>query len=92
MDLYVSPIDPSTAPTVEPAPRLATLTGAVIGLLDISKPRSAEFLDRLEVLLRERYEVGDILRLRKPTFARPAPGDVLSEAQRCGAVVEALAD
>ena len=74
------------------APRLETVQGAVVGLLDISKPRGDVFLDRLETVLRERYGVGEVRRLRKPTFARRAPADVLAEADRCGAVVEALAD
>jgi hypothetical protein len=92
MDRYVSPIDPRVRPRVPPAQRLPTLEGATIGLLDIAKPKSKEFLDRLEQLLRERHRVAEVVRLRKPTFARVAPDDVLAEAQRCGAVVEALAD
>lgn len=44
------------------------------------------------MLLVDRYDVGEVVRLRKPTFARTAPDDVLSEPNRCGAIVEALAD
>lgn len=91
MDAYVSPLDPRTVEPRPRAPRLAALEGATIGLLDINKPKGEQFLDRLEALLRERG-VADVVRLRKPTFTRPAPADVLSEADRCGAVVEALAD
>ena len=29
-------------------PRLETLSGAIVGLLDISKPRGKEFLDEIE--------------------------------------------
>jgi hypothetical protein len=92
MDRYVSPIDPRVRPKSPPAERLPTLEGATVGLLDISKPKGKEFLDRLEELLRDRHGVAEVVRLRKPTFARVAPEDVLAEAQRCGAVVEALAD
>jgi hypothetical protein len=91
MDLYVSPIDERVREPVAFAPRLSSLEGATVGLLDISKPRGAEFLDRLEELLRARG-VAEVVRLRKPTFARVAPDDVIAEASRCGAVVEALAD
>ena len=91
MDRYVSPIDEGTLEPLARAPRLATLEGATIGLLDINKPKGEQFLDRLEELLRARG-VADVVRLRKPTFTRPAPDDVISLADRCGAVVEALAD
>jgi hypothetical protein len=62
-----------------------------IALLDIRKPRGDVFLDELERLLGERgYAVE---RAAKPTFTKPAPADVRREiAQRCDAVIEALAD
>jgi len=72
-------------------PRLASLEGRTIGLLDISKARGDVFLDRVEALLRERGAA--TLRFRKPTFTKPAPIDLRQEiATRCDAVVEALAD
>lgn len=91
MDRYVSPIDERTLEPLPRAPRLAALEGATIGFLDINKPKGEQFLNRLEELLRERG-VAEVVRLRKPTFTRPAPDDVLSLADRCGAIVEALAD
>ena len=72
-------------------PRLATLAGVTVGLLDISKPRGDVFLNRLEERLRQRGAA--VLRYRKPTFTKPAPVDLRQEiAVNCGAVVEALAD
>jgi hypothetical protein len=72
-------------------PRLASLAGTTVGLLDISKPRGDVFLNRLEERLRERGAA--VLRYRKPTFTKPAPVDLRQEiAVNCGAVVEALAD
>jgi hypothetical protein len=91
-DPYVSPIDDRTREPVPFAARHSSLEGVTVGLLDISKPRGEEFLNRVEQLLRDRHGVADVVRLRKPTFARPAPDDVIAEAQRCGAVLEALAD
>jgi len=72
-------------------PRLASLEGRTVGLLDISKPRGDLFLDRFE----ERLRAGGatVLRFRKPTFTKPAPVDLRQEiASRCDAVIEALAD
>lgn len=92
MTELISPFDDRVREAVEPAPRLSTLQGATVGLLDIAKPKGEQFLDRLETLLRERHGVADVVRLRKPTHTAPAPDEVLSQAMRCGAVVEALAD
>ena len=74
-----------------PAPRLAALPGAVIGLLDISKPRGDVFLEEVARQLTERGAV--VKRYMKPTFAKPAPADLRAKiAEECGAVIEALAD
>jgi hypothetical protein len=73
------------------AERLGPDGGARVALVDIRKPRGDVFLDELESLLRERgFEVE---RTAKPTFTKPAPADVRREiAERCDAVIEALAD
>jgi hypothetical protein len=86
-------------PTAESAPmgrplareRLRPNQPATIALLDIRKPRGDVFLDELERLIADRGHT--VLREAKPTFTKPAPPDVRSEiAQRCDAVIEALAD
>ncbi len=92
MDRFVSPLDTSARPRIAPAPRPESLDGITLGLIDISKPKGEQFLDRLAELLVERHALARIVRLRKPTYARPAPEGVLDEASRCGAIVEALAD
>jgi hypothetical protein len=73
------------------AAHLDGLRGRKVGLLDISKPRGDLFLDRIEERLRQ--EGVEVLRFRKPTFAKVAPVDLRHEiAVQCDAVVEALAD
>ena len=75
----------------ERQPRLASVEGRTIGLLDISKPRGDVFLDRIEQKLRERG--AEVMRFAKPTFTKPAPIDLRQQiAVECDAVVEALAD
>jgi len=87
-------IDPTSElnPTArERLPRLASLDGRTVGLLDISKPRGDLFLDRLEQRLRERG--AEVKRFKKPTFTKPAPVDLRQQiATSCDAVIEALAD
>jgi hypothetical protein len=75
-----------------PAPRLNTLEGKTIALLDISKPGGSVFLDRVEHTLRNRYKVATVIRDRKPTYTKPAPPAVLERLRSADAVIEALAD
>ena len=88
---YLDPTAEQSAVQRELAPRARRLHGE-IGLLDISKPQGDVFLDRLAELLVERYPDVTVRRLRKPTFTKPAPDDVIDEAAVCDAVVLALAD
>ncbi len=75
----------------EALPRLTTLAGATIGLLDISKPRGDIFLNRLEERLTTAGAT--VRRYRKPTYARVAPVALKQQiSTECHAVIEALAD
>ena len=68
-----------------------SLDGLTIGLLDIGKTRSDEFLDSIDRLLTARGH--KVRRYAKPTNAKPAPVAVVqSIATECDVVVEALAD
>jgi hypothetical protein len=88
----VNPMN-EVAPQAAPAaPRLASLQGKTIALLDISKPGGSVFLDRVERLLIERYGVGGVIREMKPTFAKPAPPGVIEKIRGADAIIEALAD
>jgi hypothetical protein len=84
---------PNTTPPVHPLSprRLDPSSPATIALVDIRKPRGDVFLDELERLIAGRGHT--VIRTAKPTFTKPAPPDVRAEiAQRCDAVIEALAD
>ena len=88
---YVSPIDTRTMVPEAPSVRPPEVAGRRVWLLDIAKNRSAEFLDRVEELLRA--EGAEVRRTRKPTFSKPAPAEVINEIAIHGDLaVEALAD
>ncbi len=87
-------LDPTSerVPSKRPrAPRPASLSGATIGLLDISKSRGDVFLDRIADHLSRRGL--RVERYSKPTFTKPAPVDLRHRiATTCDVVIEALAD
>jgi len=88
---YVSPIDERVTAPRPFAPRPNRLEGARVALLDITKARSEEFLDRIEQLLRARG--AEPFRISKEIFSRPASTGVIDEiAIRADLAVEGLAD
>jgi hypothetical protein len=88
---YVSPFDERVRAAEPLAPRPARAAGCHAVLLDIRKNRGAEFLDRIETLLRSSGVTTS--RATKEIFSRPAALGLIDEvAGRAGMVVEALAD
>jgi hypothetical protein len=88
----INPMSETPVKVSPPPERLPTLHGKTVGLLDISKAGGSLFLDRLESLLRERFQVASVVRVMKPTFAKPAPVGIIEQLRGVDAVVEALAD
>ena len=90
--LVLDPTDESSPIVRNLAARTGTLTGTV-GIVDISKPRGDIFCDEISDLLSRQFPDVDVVRLRKPTFTKPAPSDLRTEiVQRCSGVIQALAD
>lgn len=88
----INPMNETPVRVAVPPARLPSLRGKTIGLLDISKTGGSLFLDRIELLLRERLDVANVVRAMKPTFAKPAPPAILEQLRSVDAVIEALAD
>jgi hypothetical protein len=74
------------------APRVASLDGLVVGLLDNNKWNAQRLLRQLDVDLRARFAVKDVIYRRKPYFSRPAPLEMIEEMTAADVVVTALAD
>ena len=87
----VNPMNEASGAQQPPAPRLESLDGKRIALLDISKPGGSHFLARLGHLLHQRFGA-DVAHFIKPPFTRPAPEEVLAELAAFDAVIEGLAD
>ena len=75
------------------APRVPTLDGLVLGLLDNNKWNAQRLLRQMEVDLRARFKIKDVIYLRKPYFSRPAFPEMIEQmATGADVVVTALAD
>ncbi|MAF37275.1 MAG: hypothetical protein CL696_00060 [Chloroflexi bacterium] len=89
-------LDPTVAPremVQAMAPALDGLGGQSLGFLWNSKPNGDLLFERLEKLLREKYEISDVIYKRKPTASLPATDEVLDElAASVQAVIVGLAD
>ena len=89
-------LDPTAAPremVQAMAPALDGLGGQSLGFLWNSKPNGNLLFERLEKLLREKYEIADVIHWRKPTASLPAEDSVLDElAGSVQAVIVGLAD
>ena len=73
------------------APRLDTLDGKVVGLLSNGFAHATEMLDETEKILREKYELGGIIRYTKSYIGEPADPRVLEElVASCDAVITSI--
>ncbi|MBV9002778.1 MAG: hypothetical protein JO304_27230 [Solirubrobacterales bacterium] len=88
---YVSPFDERRRAAEPLAPRPVSLKGKQIALLDITKRRGDEFLDRIEELLQSRGAL--TFRVVKEIFSKPASPEIVRRiADRGDLAVEGLAD
>jgi len=71
---------------------LSHLAGSTIALLDNGKLNVSLLLDYVEAALTSDYQVGTVLRLRKPDASRPAPAEVTAQLANCDAVISAVGD
>lgn len=89
----LDPVGSSQAPSRALAPRPASLQGAVIGVLDNSKPNARVLLEGVARGLAEKLGAREVKRWRKPGASIGATASVLDEiAAHCRAVLTASAD
>ena len=89
-------INPVTQPIVAPfdgAPRLASLAGTRLGLIDDSKRNADILLEELAEVLRTRYEIAEVKWHRKPSASRPTDPAALKElTEQVDSVIIAIGD
>ena len=89
-------VDPTTEAVVAPfdgAPRLSSLAGTRLGIIDDSKRNADVLLEELIEVLRTRYEISEVRWHRKPSASRPAdPAEMARLAESCDAVIVGVGD
>src|SRR3546814_682635 len=88
----MNPVGSNTVERHPIAPRLNTLAGKTIGLLDNTK-KNADLLIRTagEILIRD-HGVLDVIYRRKISSSPAAPAAMLDELAQCDAVINAYGD
>ena len=74
------------------APRLATLRGAVVGVISNGKDATVPFFDQVESILRERHGVAEVVRTVKANYSAPAPDELIRQAMGWSAVLAGVGD
>ncbi len=74
------------------APGLASLEGAVVGMIDNAKIGTERFLEFVAEILRREYAVREFIRRRKPDATRPIPPAMLAELSGADAILSAIGD
>jgi len=91
----ITVLNPTSSSDAEPhrlASRLTSLEGCLVGVLDNSKVNSDRILHYAETMLREQYQVREVLWRRKHDFSRPAPPALLAELRACDAIITGIGD
>ena len=96
MNTEIIVIDPAAEDEAQKsalAPRLATLEGTHVGLIDNAKHMAEETLREVEALLKRRYGVKQFSYYRKANASVPTPPDMLRDlTSKCDALVHGVAD
>jgi hypothetical protein len=91
--VLISPVNEATVAELALAPRLSSLRGKRVGLLDNSKSKADKMLETVATILNARYGFSDIVRHRKPSASKPAAPEVIEElASSCDLVVVGVGD
>jgi hypothetical protein len=85
--------DTDQGPDTTLAPRLGSLRGATLGLLDNGKPNGSVLLTEIGAHLRERYGVREVRMFTKSYFGTPVDQTLTERiVQECDFAIAAIGD
>lgn len=88
-------LDPTSeirATDKRPAPRPAGLAGATVGFISNGKEGTVGFFSHLDRLLRERFDVAEVVHRTKANYSAPAEQDIMDEARNWNLAITGLGD
>jgi hypothetical protein len=88
----LDPTSEARPPLGQPASRSASLAGKTIGLISNGKKGTKTFFAQFDRLLREEFEVADVIMRAKSNFSAPADKDIVDEIARWQAVITGVGD
>ena len=94
IDTHIHLYDPTAEPraiAAQLAPRLTTLTGKRIGILDNGKANAGTLMLAVAKTLQERYGAGEIVKRDKPVAGPPSP-ETLEALAQCDLTLVGSAD
>ncbi len=89
----LDPVSKPEATKISINPRPKNIVGLRVAMVDNTKPNFDIFLDRAEELLISQYQVGSVIRYRKPGRTEPLAPAVLDELKnKCDIAITGLGD
>ena len=88
----LNPTSESVVATGNPAPRLTSLKGKTVGLISNGKEGTAGFFAHVDRLLRERYQVAEVVLRTKSNYSAPAEDEIIDEAKNWDLAITGLGD
>ena len=75
-----------------PAARPASLDGAIVGFISNGKEGTVGFFSHLDRLLRERFDIAEVVHRTKANYSAPAEQDIIDEARNWNLAITGLGD
>lgn len=88
----LNPTSEAVAETMKSAPRLKSLKGRTVGLISNGKEGTAGFFAHVDRLLRERYQVAQVILRTKSNYSAPAEDEIIDEARNWDLAITGLGD
>ena len=91
--VLINPVNVADTAESSYAPRVTTLAGKRVGLLDNSKNKADQLLDAVADLLDAEYGFAEVVRRRKPSASKPVAPEVIEElGAMCDLVIVGVGD